>query len=54
LSPVKVHIRNPDRQVEVPGPKRVRDLLAELELDPDTVLVISEEVLPAEVYGGAR
>jgi sulfur carrier protein ThiS len=39
---VRVHIRNPDRDVEVMGPRRVRELLAELAIDPDTVLVIRD------------
>jgi sulfur carrier protein ThiS len=42
---VKVHIRNPDREVVVEGPKRVRDLLSELQIDPDTVLVIRDRTL---------
>lgn len=42
---MKVRLRNPDREVEVEGPKRVRDLLAELSIDPDTVLVIREKSL---------
>lgn len=39
---MRVHIRNPDRDVEVMGPRRVRELLAELAIDPDTVLVIRD------------
>lgn len=39
---VKVKLRNPDREVDVAGSKRVRDVLAELSIDPDTVLVIRE------------
>ncbi|HEX2031681.1 MAG TPA: MoaD/ThiS family protein [Actinomycetota bacterium] len=42
---MKVHIRNPDRHVDVAGPRRVRDLLAELSIDPDTVLVIRDRAL---------
>jgi sulfur carrier protein len=37
---VKVKLRNPDREVEVAGARRVKDLLAQLAIDPDTVLVI--------------
>jgi sulfur carrier protein len=35
-----VRLRNPDRDVEVAGERSVRDLLAELRVNPDTVLVI--------------
>ena len=37
---VKVKLRNPDREVDVAGSRRVRDVLAELSIDPDTDLVI--------------
>jgi sulfur carrier protein ThiS len=37
---VRVRLRNPDRDVEVAGERSVRDLLAELRVNPDTVLVI--------------
>jgi sulfur carrier protein ThiS len=40
-----VRLRNPDREVTVDGPRRVRDLLAELDIDPDTVLVIRDRTL---------
>jgi sulfur carrier protein len=42
---MRVRLRNPDREVEVAGPKRVKDLLAELDVNPDTVLVIREATL---------
>jgi sulfur carrier protein ThiS len=42
---VKVRLRNPDREVEVHGPRRVREVLAELGVDPDTVLVIRDRAL---------
>jgi len=42
---MKVKLRNPDRELEVPGPRRVRDVLAELAIDPDTVLVIRNKEL---------
>ena len=42
---MRVHIRNPDRELEVAGPRRVRELLAELAIDPDTVLVIRDGTL---------
>ncbi len=37
---MKVRLRNPDREVDVVGGRSVRAVLAELEVDPDTVLVI--------------
>lgn len=42
---MKVRLRNPDREVLVPGPRHVRDVLAELGVDPDTVLVIRDREL---------
>jgi sulfur carrier protein len=66
---VKVRLRNPDREVEVAGPRTVKAVLAELDIDPDTVLVIRgrelvtrEERLNADdlvevrpvISGGAR
>jgi sulfur carrier protein ThiS len=38
-------MRNPDREVEVAGPRSVRDVLVELGVDPDTVLVIRDREL---------
>jgi uncharacterized protein (TIGR00269 family) len=40
-----VRLRNPDREIDVEGPRRVRDLLTELGIDPDTVLVIRDKTL---------
>jgi sulfur carrier protein len=40
-----VKLRNPDRELEVAGPKSVRAVLAELGIDPDTVLVIRDRTL---------
>ena len=37
---MKVKLRNPDREVDVAGGRPVRDVLAELGVNPDTVLVI--------------
>jgi sulfur carrier protein ThiS len=37
-----VALRNPDRDLEVAGNRLVREVLAELAIDPDTVLVIRE------------
>jgi sulfur carrier protein len=42
---VKVKLRNPDRELEIPGGRRVHDVLAELAIDPDTVLVIRDREL---------
>jgi sulfur carrier protein ThiS len=42
---MKVRLRNPEREVEVAGPKRVKQLLAELGVNPDTVLVIRQKTL---------
>ena len=42
---MKVRLRNPDREVELAGPRSVRELLVELEVDPDTVLVIRDREL---------
>lgn len=46
---MKVKLRNPDRELEIPGGRRVHDVLAELAIDPDTVLVIrNRELLTRE------
>jgi len=37
---MKVVLRNPRREVEVKGGRRVKDVLRELDILPDTVLVI--------------
>ncbi len=37
---MKVTLRNPDRELEVVGGRPLRAVLEELEVDPDTVLVI--------------
>jgi len=42
---MKVKLRNPDRMVEVSGPKTVSALLAELDIVPEAVLVIREATL---------
>jgi sulfur carrier protein len=42
---MKVRLRNPDREVELAGGRRVREILAELDVDPDTVLVIRDAEL---------
>ncbi|MGE5459396.1 MAG: MoaD/ThiS family protein [Solirubrobacterales bacterium] len=42
---MRVKLRNPDRELEIVGDRKVRDVLAELDFDPDTVLVIREREL---------
>jgi sulfur carrier protein ThiS len=42
---VRVRLRNPDREFEVSGGRKVRQVLAELDIDPDTVLVIRDREL---------
>jgi len=42
---MKVKLRNPDRVVEVTGPKNVRSLLTELDIVPEAVLVIRDSTL---------
>lgn len=38
--PVKIKLRNPSREVEMHGRRRVKDILRELDILPGTVLVI--------------
>lgn len=40
LGRVKVILRNPRREVDVAGGRRVKDVLRELDILPETVLVI--------------
>ena len=48
---MKVIIRRPRREVEMPGSRRVRDLLQELKINPESVLVVrgDELLTPDEV-----
>jgi sulfur carrier protein len=50
---VKIKLRNPTREVELPGRKRVKDVLRELDILPGTVLVIrgSDLLTADEVVG---
>ena len=42
---MKVILRNPRREVQVSGKRRVKELLAELDILPSTVLVIRDDEL---------
>jgi sulfur carrier protein len=42
---VKVLLRNPRREVDMPGPVRVSKLLETLGINPETVLVIRNNTL---------
>jgi sulfur carrier protein len=42
---MKVVLRNPRRELEIPGPTSVLALLARLELNPESVLVIQGDTL---------
>jgi sulfur carrier protein len=42
---MKVILRNPRREVEMRGGRRVRDVLRELQIVPETVLVIRGDTL---------
>jgi sulfur carrier protein len=42
---MKVNLRNPDRVVDVSGPKTVQALLRELDIVPEAVLVIRDATL---------
>ena len=40
IDPMKVHLSHPERQIEIKGPKRVQDLLRDLNLLVEAHLVI--------------
>jgi len=42
---IRVVLRNPRREVEVAGNRRVKDVLQELDVLPETVLVIRRDEL---------
>ena len=43
--PMKIHLRQPPKEIEVTGPKFVRELLKELQLNPEAYLVIRNDDL---------
>ena len=46
---MKVMLRNPRREVEVAGNRRVKDVLRDLQILPETVLVIrGDELITAD------
>ncbi len=45
LAPMKILLRNPRRELEIPGPMSVVKLLDRLELNPESVLVIQGDTL---------
>ena len=50
---MKVILRNPRREVEVGGRRRVRELLKELDILPETVLVIrGDEMITTDTVVG--
>lgn len=50
---MKVILRNPRREVEIAGKRRVKELLVELDILPSTVLVIrGDELLTADAVVG--
>jgi sulfur carrier protein len=42
---MKVVLRNPKREIDVPAPKNIRQLLRELDVVPEAVLVIRNDTL---------
>jgi sulfur carrier protein len=50
---VKIILRNPRREVELSGKRRVKELLVELDMLPGTVLVIrGDELLTSDTVVG--
>ena len=48
---MKVILRNPRREVDVPGNRRVKDILRELDIIPETVLVIrGDDLITADQH----
>ena len=42
---MKVVLRNPKREIDVPAPKNIRQLLRDLDVVPEAVLVIRNDTL---------
>ena len=42
---MKVVLRNPKREIDVPAPKNIRQLLRDLDVVPENVLVIRNDTL---------
>jgi sulfur carrier protein len=42
---MRIILRNPRRELDVPGPLRVHALLSQLEVNPESVLVIRGDTL---------
>jgi sulfur carrier protein ThiS len=42
---MRIILRNPRREVELPGSRRVKDVLRELDILPETVLVIRDDTM---------
>jgi len=45
---MKVHLTNPPKELEIPGPTRVQHLLQQLQLTPEAYLVIRGNELITE------
>ena len=45
---MKIHLSQPDRDFEIQGPKLVKVVLKELDIVPETVLVIRDDGLLTE------
>lgn len=45
---MKIHLSHPAREIELPGPKQVRQLFKELNLIPEAYLVIRGQDLVTE------
>ena len=46
--PMKIHLSHPSRDIDIQGPKRVRELFKELHLVPEAYLVIRNDDLVTE------
>jgi sulfur carrier protein len=51
MEPMKVLLRNPRREVDVPGPLQVSTLLRRLEVNRESVLVIrGDTIVPGDAW----